>query len=100
MEKTPYKALINKCIEITEQRNEQYKDTRITAHKSLSVILNEMIKTNNNLHPLKEDVTPHMVALFMVATKIFRSIANPDLEDSYIDMINYAAIAKECHSNE
>jgi hypothetical protein len=44
---------------------------------------------------LKCTIRPHQVALLMAALKLARAAHNPKHEDSYIDLIGYAALASE-----
>lgn len=41
-----------------------------------------------------------LVATMMAALKCWRIVANPKQDDSYVDGINYTAIAEECYNAE
>ena len=47
---------------------------------------------------LETEITPSQVALCLCLVKIARLIETPDLEDSFVDLAAYAAIAGEIES--
>ncbi len=43
-------------------------------------------------------IQPHTVCTMLAALKLWRITANPEFQDSYIDAINYTALAEECYN--
>ena len=75
---------------INGERDGVYGDPLVN-HKRIALLWQVVLGT---------EISPAEVAICMALVKIARLVQTPDHEDSYIDLVGYAAIAAEVASKE
>ena len=89
-------AIFSRVSEIRKQRTAQYANTKVLAHRTLGSIIKALVEQRYRI-TLEGEPGADFGALVMVALKLQRA-ALPGIfvQDTYDDMLNYAAIAEEC----
>lgn len=82
---------------VRKQRTSQYKNSRVHAHNTLGSMWAGLLNCWLKQYGLSIPPIPsYIVAAMLVLMKAGRIAYNPDVQDSYDDMLNYSAITEEC----